>query len=57
MVLLDESIIFDNTKLSLYKYDAKTFCNQFDVWSFNRKLRTEHVQKIYSDLCLHYVIT
>ncbi len=52
MVLLDESIVFDNIKLSLYKYDAKTFCNQFDVWSFNRKLRTEHVQKIYSDLCL-----
>lgn len=50
-VLLQESIVFDNIKLSLFKYDSKTFCQDFDVWSFNRKLRTEHVEKIYNDIC------
>lgn len=51
MILLNESYVFDNIKLSLYKYDAKTFCQDFDVWSFNRKLRSEHVENIYKDLC------
>jgi protein associated with RNAse G/E len=51
MVLLQETIVFDDIKLSLCKYDSKVFCQDFDVWSFNRKLRTEHVDKIYIDLC------
>jgi hypothetical protein len=51
MTLLNESIVFDDIKLSLYKYDAELFCNMFDVWAFNRKLKEEHVQNIYQHLC------
>jgi hypothetical protein len=50
MSLLNESIVFDDIKLSLYKYDAELFCNMFDVWAFNRKLKDEHVQNIYEHL-------
>lgn len=51
MTLLNETIVFDDIKLSLYKYDAELFCNMFDVWAFNRKLKEEHVQNIYQHLC------
>lgn len=51
MILLQESIVFDDIKLSYCKYDSKLFCDEFDVWSFNRKLRTEHVENIYNHLC------
>lgn len=51
MSLLNETIVFDNVKLSLYKFDAELFCNMFDVWAFNRKLNQEHVQNIYQHLC------
>lgn len=50
-VVLSESIAFDNIRMSLCKYDAKTLCADFDVWAFNRNLNDEHVQKIYDDLC------
>lgn len=51
MTLLNETIVFDGIKLSLYKYDAELFCTMFDVWAFNRKLKEEHVQNIYQHLC------
>jgi hypothetical protein len=50
-VVLSESIAFDDIRMSLCKYDAKTLCTDFDVWAFNRNLKDEHVQKIYDDLC------
>lgn len=51
MTLLNESIVFDEIKLSVYRYDAELFCNMFDVWAFNRKLKGEHVENIYQQLC------
>lgn len=55
MSLLNETTVFDNVKLSLYKYDAEMFCKMFDVWAFNRKLNEEHVKKIYQQLCVQKV--
>lgn len=55
MSLLSETVVFNDIKLSLYRYDAELFCNMFDVWAFNRKLNDEHVQTIYQQLCVQNI--
>lgn len=49
-VLLDISTVFDNIKMTLYKFDHATICNELDVWAYNRKLNDEHVLNIYNEI-------
>jgi hypothetical protein len=49
-VLLDISTVFDNIKMTLYKFDHTTICNELDIWAYNRKLNDEHVLNIYNEI-------
>ena len=50
-VLLDITSVFDGIKLSLYKFDISTICNELDIWAYNRRLNENHVNEIYKNLC------
>lgn len=51
-ILLDAMNVFDDIRLEIYKFDAQDIVPILDVWSFNRKLNTEHVHSIYEGLCV-----
>lgn len=47
-VLIDICSVFDNIKLSLYKFDIITIANDMNVWAFNRKLNQDHIDEMYN---------